>query len=390
MNGKTNFESLLIICVIAFALPLIVNKIKGMQFPVVVAEIISGILVGKNGLNLVRIDPILDFLSLLGFAYLMFLSGLEIDFSALKCMNSLSSKINPLQTGMIIFLFTITLSFFFAIILQRMDITNNSLFLTLIFATTSLGIVIPSLKAKGIIQKPIGQIILIAALIADFGTMFLIPIVMFFVTGEKSIDLVYTGFILSGAVMIYLLSKQHLFRNALNPLLETSQIMIRASFALMLTFATLAEMANLEIILGAFLAGILYSFLFKTYRNEIRPKLEAIGYGFLIPVFFIMIGVTFDFKILLTPQVYLLLPLLLYIAYIVKLIPALILRKYFGWRETLEAGFLLSARLSLIIAISFIALREGLITQSIHSALILVAMITCLLSPIVFMQLASK
>jgi Kef-type K+ transport system membrane component KefB len=167
-------------------------------------------------------------------------------------------------------------------------------------------------------------------------------------------------------------------------------MMVRASFALMLTFATLAEMANLEIILGAFLAGILYSFLFKTYRNEIQPKLEAIGYGFLIPVFFIMIGVTFDFKILLTPQVYLLLPLLLYIAYIVKLIPALILRKYFGWRETLGAGFLLSARLSLIIAISLIALKEGLISQSIHSALIIVAMITCLLSPIIFMQFASK
>ena len=225
-----------------------------------------------------------------------------------------------------------------------------------------------------------------AALIADFATMILIPVVMFFITGEKSIDLIYTGLLLGGAILIYWLSKKHLFRNAANPLLKTSQMMIRASFALMLIFVTLAEIANIEIILGAFIAGILYSFLFASYRKEIWPKLDAIGYGFLIPLFFIMIGINFNFSMVVTPQVYLLLPLLIYIVYIVKLIPALLLKKYFGWRETIGAGFLLSSRLSLIIALSFIALQKGMITPVIHSSLILVAMITCLLSPIIFMQ----
>ena len=387
MNGKTNFESLLIICIIAFALPLLINQFKKIQFPVVIAEIISGMIIGKSGLDLVRTDPALEFLSLLGFAYLMFLSGLEIDFSRLKTTKATRLVINPVKIGIIIFLLTIGLSFGFAKILQQINITNNPLFLMLIFATTSLGVVIPSLRAKGVIQKPIGQIILMAALIADFATMLLIPVVLFFDTGESGIDLIYTGLILGGAVFIYFLSKKHLFRNAATPLLETSQMMVRASFALMLIFVTLAETANIEIILGAFIAGILYSFLFAAYRKEIRPKLEAIGYGFLIPVFFIMIGINFNLTTIVTPRIYLLIPLLTYMAYLVKLIPALMLKKYFSWRETLGTGFLLSSRLSLIIALAFIALKEGMITPDIHAALILVAIITCILSPVLFMQI---
>ncbi|HBE80176.1 MAG TPA: hypothetical protein DDW65_20695 [Firmicutes bacterium] len=385
--GKTAFESLLIICIIAFILPILINKIKKMQIPVVVAEIIFGMLIGNHGLHLVKTDPILEFLSLLGFAYLMFLSGLEIDFSSLKQKNLPPLNTNPFYTGIKIFLCTIALSFLFANILKNIGMTGNALFLTLIFATTSLGIVIPSLRAKGILQKPIGQTILMAALIADFGTMFLIPVVMFFTTGEKSVDLIYGGIILIGAILIYFLSKKHLFRNTANPMLETSQMMVRASFALMLTFVALAEMANIEIILGAFIAGILYAFLFKDYRHEIQPKLEAIGYGFLIPIFFITLGVSFDFKVLLATKILPLFFLLLYITYIVKILPALLLRKYFGWRETLGTGILLSSRLSLIIAISFIAFKEGIINQSIHSTLILIAMVTCLVSPLIFIQI---
>lgn len=251
-------------------------------------------------------------------------------------------------------------------------------------ATTSLGVVSPSLRSQGIIQKPIGQIILFAALIADIGTMLLIPVVMFFLSGEKSIDFLYTGLILVGILAVYFFGKIGLPRAHNNPLFETSQIVVRGSFAIILFFVVMAKNARLEIILGAFIAGILYSFLFNSYRKKIRPKLEAIGYGFLIPVFFVSIGVSFDFTKICGPWSYLLGALLLYIAYLVKLIPVLVLRKYFSWRQTLGTGFLLSARLSLIITISFLAMQEGIISLAIHSMLVFVAMITCLLSPLLF------
>lgn len=93
MNGKNSLESLLIICIISFMLPLIISKIKPIQFPVAIAEIISGMLLGKSGLNLIRMEPTVEFLSLLGFAYLMFLSGLELDFSLIKSRRVLISSI---------------------------------------------------------------------------------------------------------------------------------------------------------------------------------------------------------------------------------------------------------------------------------------------------------
>jgi Kef-type K+ transport system membrane component KefB len=382
MTGKNPLESLLIICLVALILPLIIGKMKSFHLPVTVAEIISGMIIGKSGLDLIQVNPILDFLSMLGLAYLMFLSGLELDFSAVK-----SAKLNPLRIGLVIFLLTIGLSFFFAILFQMIGITSNPLFLTLIFATTSLGVVSPSLRTQGIIQKPIGQIILLAALVADFGTMLLLPAVMFFITSEKSIDLIYTGIILFGIIVVYFFGKRCLFYARNNPLIETSQIMVRASFAILFIFVVLAKTANLEIILGAFIAGILYSFLFTSNRQKIWPKLETIGYGFLIPIFFILIGVNFNCNMLLSPWTYLLLPLFIYIAYIVKLLPTLVLYKYFGWRKTLGAGILLSSRLSLIIAVSFIALKEKVITEPIHSTFILMAMCTCILSPVIFMQI---
>ena len=123
----------------------------------VIAEIISGMAIGKSGMNLVRTDPTLEFLSLLGFTYLMFLSGLEIDFSQLKHIKSSPLIINPFKIGLKIFLVTISLSFFFAKILQQINVTNNPLFLTLIFATTSLGIVIPSLRAKVSSKNQLGK-----------------------------------------------------------------------------------------------------------------------------------------------------------------------------------------------------------------------------------------
>ena len=135
------------------------------------------------------------------------------------------------------------------------------------------------------------------------------------------------------------------------------------------------------------MAGILFSLLFDEFRTEIAPKLDAIGYGFLIPIFFITLGAGLDLKTVFTWQSLLIFPVFILIAYGVKLIPALILKRYFSWRQTLGAGFLLSSRLSLIIAISLIAWQSGIITESTHSTFVLVAVVTCLFSPVMFLKI---
>jgi Kef-type K+ transport system membrane component KefB len=387
MDRDFSFYSLFILCAIAFLVPLVIYRTRYLKIPVAIAEIIIGIAVGKSGINIVRVDPILEFLSLFGFTFLMFLSGLEIDFHYLKKFTRVTNHFNPLGLGFKVFGLTVALSFVFANVLKGVGITKNPLFLTLIFSTTSLGIVVPALKAKQIISRPVGQMILVVALIADFGTILMIPAVMFFIAGTKSINLVYSFLLVGFFGLIFYTGKKFFKFNLNNSFLETSQFKIRAAFALILFFVTLAEIAGIEIILGAFLAGVLYSVIFTKFRAEITPKLESFGYGFLIPIFFIMVGAKFDLKPVLSFQVLLLLPLFIYIIYIVKMIPALVFKKYFSWRETIGAGFLISSRLSLIIALSLVALKEGLITTMTHSTFILLAMITCLASPLLFMKI---
>ena len=389
MENNINFYSLLIISGLAFILPILVNKIKKVKIPVVIAEILAGIIIGKSGFNIIHDDLWIEFLSLFGFAYLMFLSGVEIDFSYLKTLKKdKNAKGNPLFLGISIFLLTVLFSFALSYLLTKIGLAKNPLFLTLIFSTTSLGIVVPILKENKIINEPIGQTILISALIADFASMLMIPVVMFMVRSEGSIKLLTSLIVFVVFALIYFISKRF-FKTDFdsNPTYESSQIKIRAAFALILFFVSLAEFSGVEIILGAFLAGILFSLLFHEFRTELVPKLDAIGYGFLIPIFFITVGADFDLKTVLKLDTLIALPLYLAIAYVVKLIPTLILKKYFSWRETLGAGFLLSSRLSLIIAIALVALEAEIINETTYSTFILVAIFTCVFSPIIFSKL---
>lgn len=389
METNVNFYSLLIITGLAFVIPLLVNQIKRVKIPVVIAEIAAGVIVGKSGFNVIHNDLWIEFLSLFGFAYLMFLSGVEIDFSYFKNLKGdKNKKGNPLFLAILIFILTLGFSFLFSCLLFNAGLTENRLFLTLIFSTTSLGIVVPVLKEIKIINEPIGQTILMSALIADFATMLMVPVVLFLSQSEGSTNLLTSLIVFIAFGVVYFISKRFFkidFNN--NPTFDSSELKVRAAFALVLIFVTISEIANVEIILGAFLAGILFSLLFDEFRTEIAPKLDAIGYGFLIPIFFIMVGAKLDLKAVMQFDTLIAFPLYIIIVYLVKLIPTLILKKYYSWKETFAAGFLISSRLSLIIAISLVAWKAGVITETSYSTLILVAIFTCIVSPIMFSKI---
>jgi Trk K+ transport system NAD-binding subunit len=168
----------------------------------------------------------------------------------------------------------------------------------------------------------------------------------------------------------------------------TAQIKVRAAFTIMLIFVALAEMLGTEIILGAFLAGAIISLLKRPEDEEMIHQLDAIGYGFFIPIFFIMVGVDFNFASLISStSALLLVPVLLISAAAVKLLPSLVFRTSFSWKQTLAAGTLLSSRLSLIIAASAIGLRIGVISEPFNAAIILVAITTVVISPPLFVKL---
>jgi Trk K+ transport system NAD-binding subunit len=168
----------------------------------------------------------------------------------------------------------------------------------------------------------------------------------------------------------------------------TAQIKVRAAFTIMLAFVALSENIGTEVILGAFLAGAIVSLLKTPQDAELEHQLNTIGFGFFIPIFFIMVGVDFNFSALLTSSSALwLAPMLIIAALFVKVVPALIYKVNFSWRETLGAGTLLSARLSLIIAASAIGLRLGIISESVNAAIVLVAVVTVSLAPTIFSKI---
>ena len=398
MEESTSFVSLLLVIFLAFLVPIILSRFKSLRLPVVVGEIIAGIIIGQSGFQLVsNHDHVLDLLAELGFVFLMFLSGMEIDFSGLGFFGAQKPKKNgprtwgPLSLGGMSFFLTILLSSVLGLLFFRLGLVKNPWMLALILSTTSLGVVMPILKENGMLSGPFGQTILIAAMIADFATMLLITVLVAVISSGLTLDILLIGILFVAFFLIYNLGTRFFnqipgVRRVFDELSQaSSQIKVRAAFTMMLVFIALSEMLGTEVILGAFLAGAVVALLRTSDDAQLGHKLEAIGFGFFIPIFFIMVGVNFNFSALLnSPQAILLVPLLLGAAILVKLVPALVFRLRFSWRESLSAGALLSARLSLIIAASAIGLRLGIIGESVNAAIILVALITVTLAPLIF------
>lgn len=384
-----SYVPLLIIVLLAASVPVVIKKFKFIPFPIVVGEIIAGLIVGKSGFNLIAESPWLNFLYTFGFAFLMFLSGLEIDFDLMRPIRKngpIKLYEKPVFLGIVIFAGTLLCSVLIAYVLKQWGLITNIILMGLILSTTSLGIVVPILKEKNFINTQYGQTILMSALIADFATMIFITVFVSVYTAKESYKVLLVLLLFVAFFIFYRLGVRIVHNKIIEELAHaTAQIKVRGAFALILIFMALAQSLGTEIILGTFLAGIIISLLDEREKSDLYIKLDAIGYGFFVPIFFIMVGANFDLRdVINNPQALLLLPALLVAVYAVKFIPALILRTKYSWKETVAAGFLLSSRLSLIIAASAVGLRLNIITKETNGAVILVAIITCTFSPLLF------
>ncbi|MFO8035563.1 MAG: monovalent cation:proton antiporter family protein [Anaerolineales bacterium] len=399
MEAEMSFYPLLIVISLAFLVPIVLSRFKQIKLPIVVGEIIVGIIIGRSGFGWVgHEDEILTLLSELGFVFLMFLSGMEIDFSSLgfdsSGRQSEDQPRSPVTISAITFVLTLILSLLVGFGLVWMGLVDSPWMIALILSTTSLGVVVPVLKEQGLSQGRYGQTILISSLIADFMTMILITVLVTALSKGLTFDILLIGLLFVAFFLFYyfgerFFNKEGVVRRVMNEISQaTAQIKVRAAFTMMLIFVALAEMLGTEIILGAFLGGAVLSLLSTPEDEELLHRLDAMGYGFFIPIFFIMVGVDFNLASLLSSsQALLLLPLLLTAAAAVKFIPALAYKLNYDWKKTLGAGAILSARLSLIIAASAIGLRLGVISEPVNATIILIAILTVILSPFLFTRL---
>ena len=372
-----NFDalSLVIISLGAFLLPLIAQRIS---IPSIVLEIAYGIVVGPV-LGIVKISEFISGLAIFGFMLLMFLSGFEIELDTFR-----EKGLKTLSIPLAIYIATVATSFYLIITL------DYPIFLALVLCTTSVDIVITVLRSDDTIKTNYGQSLFMSALIADIFTLIGVTV---FASLQHS-----EGFSISNLnVILYFLIVILILRIIRrvawwNPQIfsrmfdgnDPEEMGIRSSIALMLTLVGVAVLFDIEYILGAFLAGTLFAFTFPN-RGSLENSLKGFSYGFLIPIFFINIGLNYDIEVFKNTEFYVQVLSLLGIALIVKIVPSLFLIfTKIKIRQLVAGGFLLAARFSLIIAMAEIGVELELISKALEQQIILLAVLTATISPIFY------
>ncbi len=373
--------SLVFISLGAFLLPLLGNKIK---IPGIVLEIAYGIIVGPV-LNLVSPSEFISGLAILGFLLLMFLSGFEIEIEKFQ-----DSGIRALLMPSLMFTGTVLISFF---LVTRL---NYPFFLGLVLCTTSVAIVIPILRSDETIKTNYGQLLFMTALLSDIltllGATILASVERSGGYGIKNLNVIlYFVFVTLVLRIIKRVAwwNPQLFSRMFDGN-DPEELGIRSSIALMLTLVGVAVLFEIEAILGAFLAGTIFAFIFPN-RGSLESSLKGFSYGFLIPIFFINIGLNYDITVFSNTQFYVEVIYLFGIAIAVKMLPTILLIfSGINLKQIIAGGFLLSARFSLIIAMAEIGVEIDLISKAIEQQIILLAVLTATIAPIGYKLLTPK
>src|SRR4051794_37575109 len=379
MSTLTN---LLIVVVVAFGAPFLLGLFPRVRLPSVVLEIVAGIVIGPSALGIVEVDQAVTIIALIGLAFVLFLAGLEIDFKKLR---------GPvLRLTGIAFAASFGLAVLVALGLKAAGLVDAPLLVAIILCATSLGVLVPVLKDAGEIATTFGQLIIAAASIADFGAIILLTI---FFSGEggtgSTLLLLGSLFALAGIVLIVVRGAEHSVRIRAELLRlqdTTAQIRVRAALVLFVGFAAVADALGLEVILGAFIAGAIVSLADRDQamtHPDFRRKLEAIGFGFFIPVFFVSSGVRFDLDALRSPPSgVVMVPIFLAALVVVRGLPAVLYRHRLGPRKAAIAGLMQATSLPFIVAATAIGLQLRLIDAAGSAALIGAGLLSVLCFPL--------
>lgn len=379
--------SLFLVVLLALVIPIFMARFKISTVPTAIAEIIVGIIVGSSGFNIVVSTHDLTFLSNLGVTLLMFLSGMEINFDLLQRKNNPKAKsqagktVDPLPTALTAFAGIVIMAFILAYVLKLISLFSNIVLAAIIFMTVALGVVIATLKEKDILGRPIGQTILLTAVLGEVIPLLLLTIYAS-VNGGNAEQLWLIILLFVAAIFLLRRFKQpYLWFSKVTK--ATTQLDIRLAFFLIFALVTVAERVGAENILGAFLAGMVMKLLEPSEAT--KDKLTSIGYGFFIPIFFIMTGVGLNLKSLFAhPSSLMLLPVLVIFLFLAKTPVVLIYMRYFEKKNAFAGGFLTATTITIVLPTLQVARKLHAITSTQSDVFILAAVIVCIVSPIVF------
>ena len=378
-----HFTNLLIVVAAGVLAPLVLGFFPRIRLPAIVLEIVLGIVVGPSVLGWVKPDLPVSILALIGLAFLLFLSGLEIDVERLR---------GPiLKLTAIGFAVSFAIAIVIGLGLHAGGFVKSPLFVAIVLVATSLGVIVPVLKDSGNISSSFGQLVIAAASIADFGAIILLSV---FFSGKGSTSTAGTLILLGvfglvvALVGLAIAGFEHSM--SLSRVLQrlqdtTAQIRVRAAFLLLIAFTALADSVGLETILGAFAAGALLSLIDRDdamTHPQFRLKLEAVGFGVFIPVFFVTSGVRFDLNALFaSTSTVARVPLFLLAIYLARGLPAFVYVRLLGRSRAVIAGVLQATSLPFIVAATQIGVELGVVTRASAAGLVAAGLLSVIISP---------
>jgi Kef-type K+ transport system membrane component KefB len=379
---EISFQGLFLVAAAAFASPLFLGLFPRFRIPDAVLEILLGVLIGPALLGWVEIDAPIRILAQIGLAFLLFLAGFEIDLHHLRGRTA--------QVAMVAFVFSAVLALVAGFALSAGGVVETPLIVAVILVATALGLIVPVLRDAGETRTEFGQLALAGASVAEFGAVLMLSLL--FSTHPDThawtkLALLAGVAVVTALVVVVLtrLSRTGRVASIFSMYADTSaQIRIRAAIALLLGFVALSEEFGQEAILGAFLAGAVLRLsdrdVLETHPQTL-VKLEGLGYGFLIPVFFVATGLSFDLASLSDPFTLARVPLFLAVLLAVRGAPAVLYRRLVGGRRALAAGLLQATSLTFIVAAAQIGRTLDRLSDGTAAALIAAGLLSVLIFP---------
>jgi Kef-type K+ transport system membrane component KefB len=379
---ELHFTNLLIVVAAGFAAPFALGFFPKVRLPAIVFELILGIILGPAVLGWVHVDQPVSVMSLIGLAVLLFLAGIEIEFDMLR------GKV--LKATLVGFVLSFGIAIVLGLILKQAGLVKQPIFLAVLLCATSLGVLVPVLKDAGQINSTFGQLVIAAGSIADFGAVILLSLLFSRESGSTTtkVILLVGLFVIAVLIGLAVAGVEHSarVRMVLARLQDTTaQIRVRAAFLILIGFVALAGKLGLEVILGAFIAGAVVSLIDRDREMThplFRRKLEAIGFGVFIPVFFVTSGVKYDLNALTSSgSTIARVPIFLAALLIARGVPALLYARLIPRRQVLIAGLMQGTSLPFIVAGTAIGQDLGLISAGSSAALVAAGLLSVLILP---------
>jgi Kef-type K+ transport system membrane component KefB len=370
-------ESLAITLVIVFAgIVVLPNLARRLGMPVIVTEILYGMIIGKSLLNVVPDHPIIEFFSSFGLVYLMFLAGLETDFGKMTW--------RILKRVIAIVIISISIPFVSGYFLSYW-LGTNPLLLGTILCTTSLGLILPLLKDLPF-GKRLANMLLTSVVLVDIISLFILAFVLATLQGSIEVRFIYS-FI--GIIILFfipwVINKRKLRRKITIRLFKKSvfDLEMRVAFAVIFILAAISSQLGFHAIVGAFIAGLLISEILPKATLQ-EERLQSFGYSFFIPLFFIFTGARVNIPAVFAGVSEIaVLFVILAVGILSKAVSVFVVTRLSGQNARRSAAFGLfhSARLSLIIAAADISIRLGFIKEELFAMLVILAVVSATASP---------